>query len=371
MDIEINNNNLSLNFDTQKINVGTDNGVGKKYIVDGVEKGEIFNDYENNKAISENSHAEGYKNIAGTKCFTITDWNETNKSYTLDSVEGLTDGDRLSMEWIESYSDYGAIVSIDSITNTITVDNFIIGSSSDESVEKKLFVHNKPWLGTHSYGYGTHTEGADNIALLTCSHAEGRGNKSLGFYAHTEGRNNVASYTSHAEGKNNFAIGDISHAEGRYTKALGYHSHAEGNGDEQNYVMAVGNASHAEGKCTRAIGDYSHAEGAYTIASETQTHAEGYGTKASSSNQHVQGKFNIEDKNNKYAHIVGNGEKEDDVDGEGNLIKQNRSNAHTIDWNGNGWFAGALTMNGNKTVASTEYVDNLIGDIESILNEVV
>ena len=33
--------------------------------------------------------------------------------------------------------------------------------------------------------------------------------------------------------------------------------------------------------------------------------------------------------NNQYAHIVGNGDDED-----------NRSNAHTLDWNGNAWFAG-------------------------------
>lgn len=209
-------------------------GVGKNTI----EGGEVFNDYENNKALNSHSTTFGKNNVAGTKGFTIVSWDASSKTYTLDSVEGLTVGDRISLEWVESYSDCNAITAIDLATNTITVDEFIIGSSTDDSVEKELFIHNKPWLGTHSYGYGAYTEGADNIALLTCAHTEGRGNKSLGFYSHTEGRNNVANYSAHAEGKDNFALGDISHAEGRYTKALGFHSHAEGKGNLDDYVIA-------------------------------------------------------------------------------------------------------------------------------------
>lgn len=59
------------------------------------------------------------------------------------------------------------------------------------------------------------------------------------------------------------------------------------------------------------------------------THSEGYGTIASTDAQHVQGKYNYVDIEGKYAHIVGNGKSDN-----------NRSNAHTIDWDGNGWFAG-------------------------------
>jgi hypothetical protein len=47
-------------------------------------------------------------------------------------------------------------------------------------------------------------------------------------------------------------------------------------------------------------------------------------------NQHVQGRYNVVDSEGKYAHIVGNG------------TSANRSNAHTIDWNGNAWFAGNI-----------------------------
>ena len=55
------------------------------------------------------------------------------------------------------------------------------------------------------------------------------------------------------------------------------------------------------------------------------------GTTASSYRQHVQGKYNIEDSNSIYAHIVGNGTSDSD-----------RSNAHTLDWSGNAWYAGTV-----------------------------
>ena len=49
--------------------------------------------------------------------------------------------------------------------------------------------------------------------------------------------------------------------------------------------------------------------------------------KHKENNQHVQGKYNIEDTIS--AHIVGNGTE-----------YNARSNAHTLDWSGNAWFAG-------------------------------
>ena len=121
-------------------------------------------------------------------------------------------------------------------------------------------------------------------------------------------------------------IGNCSHAEGNYTTASGDYSHAEG-----NYTTASGNCSHAEGNHTTASNINSHAEGVETIASGIDSHAEGSGTIASSMCQHVQGKSNIEDKAGVYAHIVGNG-----------ISNTNRSNAHTLDWSGNAWFAGTV-----------------------------
>ena len=118
-------------------------------------------------------------------------------------------------------------------------------------------------------------------------------------------------------------------------------------------VQASGMGSHAEGYGARAIGNFSHAEGSFTEALEEDAHAEGSNTIASSMYQHVQGKNNIEDKEGKYAHIVGNGE---DLN--------NRANAHTLDWQGNGWFAGKLSQEGapteDKDLTTKKYVDDKV-----------
>lgn len=159
--------------------------------------------------------------------------------------------------------------------------------------------------------------------------------------------NTIGKY-SFSNGSGITASGDGSHAEGFWSSALSDGSHAEG-----SYSEASGDSSHAEGSYTTASGDGSHAEGGSTTASGYYSHAEGYNTKASSQNQHVQGKYNIEDTENKYAHIVGNGTND-----------STRSNAHTLDWNGNAWFAGKLSQEGlpveDKDLTIKKYVDGLI-----------
>ena len=120
-------------------------------------------------------------------------------------------------------------------------------------------------------------------------------------------------------------IGANSFAEGWKTTASGERSHAEG-----SETTASGHRSHAEGNVTTASGSYSHAEGYATIASGEGSHAEGYSTIASSNRQHVQGQYNIEDSSNTYANIVGNGS------------PSRRSNAYTLDWEGNAWYSGTI-----------------------------
>ena len=148
---------------------------------------------------------------------------------------------------------------------------------------------------------------------------------------------------------NNKAIGDYSHAEGGGTTALANYSHAEGGGTtasgisahaEGGGTTASGPQSHAEGASTTASGDQSHAEGVSTTASGQLSHTEGLGTIASSAIQHVQGKYNVEDSENKYAFIIGNG-----------TSPSSKSNAFAVDWNG-------LLYKGNTTegVDITKYV---------------
>lgn len=71
------------------------------------------------------------------------------------------------------------------------------------------------------------------------------------------------------------------------------------------------------------------------------SHTEGLGTTASGDYSHVQGKFNIEDTENKYAHIIGNGTK-GEYDAANNRFIEHCSNAHTVDWDGNAWYAGSV-----------------------------
>lgn len=166
-----------------------------------------------------------------------------------------------------------------------------------------------------------------------------------------------------AEGKNTIAGGNQSHAEGSSTKALGAFSHAEGSSS-----VATKSYSHAEGQSTRSYGIAAHAEGAYCMATNNDAHAEGYNTIAASKYQHVQGKFNIEDALDVYADIVGNGE------------SNARSNAYTLDWSGNGWYAGKVSAGtvespANPTaandLATKAYVDAATADVSPYLSDLM
>lgn len=191
-----------------------------------------------------------------------------------------------------------------------------------------------------------------NIAIGQNSHAEGISTQAIGNY-------------SHAEGYQARAIGNYTHAEGFQTVVDGRGSHAEGWGS-----VAREDASHAEGMHTRAFGEASHAEGIESETDGKYSHVEGRGTYIHSKGtaSHVQGKYNLIDTEGKYAHIVGNG-----------TSKAALSNAHTIDWDGNAWFAGDIYLGGtgqddtnakklitedevSGTYATKAEVTNLVGD---------
>lgn len=161
----------------------------------------------------------------------------------------------------------------------------------------------------------------------------GRRIDELGSTDHVNGANSVVIGSGIAEGKNSLAVGADSYANGLCSVALsggnatGSHSFASG-----ILAKSEGRSAHAEGSLTRAGGDESHAEGFWTRAYGAESHTEGFWTIAHGSCQHVQGKFNIEDKDGVYAHIVGNGTSNSAL-----------SNAHTLDWEGNAWYAGGIT----------------------------
>ena len=150
------------------------------------------------------------------------------------------------------------------------------------------------------------------------------------------------------DGSSDYYVGYAATALGESTKASGSSAFAVGAGANASgdlsaafgsSTTASGEASHAEGELTIASGRLSHAEGLMAVASGENSHAEGSSTEAASENQHVQGKNNVVDHEGRYAHIVGNGTANDNA---------GRSNAHTLDWEGNAWFAGKVYVGGTS-----------------------
>lgn len=268
--------------DTAAVEVATkadlDNaGVGKKGTGEGAE---IFNDYTNNQATGQFSHAGGYNSkaisdysfahgesvMAGIKGFNITNFDSSTKTYTLDSVEGLVINNVFSIiaPGYGSNKNIGKITAIDTANGTVTVDTFV-GQLGPNNYFSVLSDVGNVVIGEHTFA-----EGYKTVSSGEASHAEGQYTMAAGEASHAEGHNTIATYA-------------YSHAEGSGTKAFNYDAHAEGSG-----TKAVANASHAEGGLTTASGQYSHAEGYQSIAEGANSHAEGSST-AKGANSHAEG----------------------------------------------------------------------------------
>ena len=239
------------------------------------------------------------------------------------------------------------------------------------------------------------------------------GNLSVGDYSHTEGEGNISyGNSSHTQGKNNISIGESSHTEGYLNTSSGKYSHSEGSVEESDYrtikitVEQVSPENPLKVTFSPALNEgdipayirigtnvypksvlssdssggiqtdrlniltFPEAPPGYEISVASSfylnlltsgalgdnSHKEGLGTIACSDNQHVQGKYNIEDIESKYAHIIGNGSN-----------NASRSNAHTIDWSGNAWFSGDVKVGGTDyntatdTLATQSYVNDHSG----------
>lgn len=229
--------------------------------------------------------------------------------------------------------------------------------------------------GTTASGESSHSEGYASNATGNRSHAENSMTVASGFASHAEGHCTIsAGYGSHSEGSSTYALDG--HAEGSWTAAVGSGSHAEGSGsdktkfyitvswnDPSDTILTVNSDLDVSYKhlllysdilqnmivdCTvvdnkittitlnkivgrRASSNSSQQVTFRNVASGQASHVEGVRTLALGDYQHVQGKYNALDEENKYAHIVGNGTSEDE-----------RSNAHTLDWDGNAWYQGSV-----------------------------
>lgn len=177
----------------------------------------------------------------------------------------------------------------------------------------------------------------------------GTGSAAIGY------KNTASNDFTFAMGIQTTASAPGAHAEGGLTVANASYSHAEG-----FKSASTGEYSHVEGIVCESSGQGSHAEGYYTVASGQRSHSEGCFTEAASQYQHAQGKYNVVDSKGVYAHIVGNG-----------TGKNNRHNAHTLDWEGNGWYAGKVTAGAapveDMDLTTKKYVDD---NMKTAINDV-
>ena len=269
----------------------------------GVSKGggEVFNDYDNNTATGNNSHAEGAK---------------TNASGDNSHAEGNGGTATGTNSHVEGFG-----------TNAEGSNSHAEGYQSEASGEN-----------SHAEGYQTnanknnsHAEGRITVADGGASHAEGGETQASGDYSHAEGQKTVASgLNSHTEGYNTKAINSNSHAEGYQSEASGVNSHAEGLG-------------------TKAVGNNSHAEGQGTTASAANAHAEGQGTVTSEVGGHVAGKYNAVVANGLFNFGIGSS-------------NDNRKSAMIITNEGKVYFIDAGGYDGGTSIANAKSIQDILKD---------
>lgn len=293
-------------------------------------KGEVFNDYVNNKATENYSHAEG--NV--TKANGYSSHAEGTKGIAT-GAESHVEGYDCQAQGTHSHAEGG---------NTIS-------KGQDSHAEGNKTIAN---------GQNSHAEGQLNNASGVNSHAEGQETEAVGVNSHSEGYKTQANKNnSHAEGRITVANGDASHAEGDETQAAGKWSHAEG------YMsLADGIASHAEGQYTTASGDYSHAEGTSTRALYINAHAEGQDTTAGAANAHAEGQGTVTSEvgghvAGKYNAVVANGLFNFGI-GSSN---DKRKSAMIIDGtNGKVYFVDAGGYDGGTSIANAKSIQDILKD---------
>lgn len=278
------------------------------------EGAEIFNDYENNTAFANYSHAEG---------------RNTQASGSHSHAEG---------RWTIARG---------------------IGSHSEgnNTVAEGRYSHVE---GSYSRALGeaSHSEGSWTDAVGNSSHSEGYGAR-LHLYGIT-GTAGSLIYTLHSNYDTYNFTGYVllSSDKTRYATILS--STYKGlSGAEYLHEVTVDKTLSPNNNYDRdavyliasgALGDFSHNEGKNTIAT--------------SLSQHVQGQNNAIDSQEEYLHIVGNGESEN-----------SRSNAHTLDWSGNAWYQGDVYVGGSgqddaaaeKLVKKSELDEAIANIVQEVL----
>lgn len=367
---------------------------------------------EYTRAFGDSSHAEGQGYTSSSKIINGVTYTSTGAHGAHAHSEGKetwaigesshAEGDSTCAQGLNSHTEgkgttalgnYSHAEGIGYENSTKTVGNITYTSSGAHG-----YASHSEGTSTWAIGQASHAEGNNTVASGFNSHAEGNSTTSSSDYSHAEGSNTVASsYGSHAEGSSSQATSYSSHAEGYDTVASGYCSHTEGSD-----TTASSSYGHAEGDSTTASGYTSHSEGSHTIASGSYSHVQGRYTIASGQSSHVFGEYNIEDPelnwpvwtantfyevgdkvnrvqnsyNNYYICTTANNDatfnqqnwkaisRRHFIEIAGNGEGSNtRSNARTLDWEGNERLKGNLYINcnadstgGNKVVSELDPV---------------
>ena len=328
--------NIIMSDKTTNVEEAINNKPGEKT----AEGGEIFNDYEDNIASGNYSHAEGYQTTAsggyshaegiGTTASgdgtTVSGAHAEGQDTTASGISSHSEGwntqasgtgshaEGYSTEASGGYSHAEGAYTTASGSNSHAEGEYTIAASEAQHVQGKYNVEDADGIYAHIIGWGENNRNRENIHTITTT-GDGwfAGKVSAGTiktpaeptedndlttkkYVDESGVgkktdsggeifNNAtdANMDSHAEGVETTASGTMSHAEGNLTTASGNISHAEG-----SHTTASGLGSHAEGNSSDAIGNYSHAEGRETEASGVASHAEGYQSNASGDYSHAE-----------------------------------------------------------------------------------
>ncbi len=420
---------------SEEYNAGKTTPSGTTYTIGGTtytvrDNAEVFNDYSNNKAIGDYSHAEGYHTTALGN-LSHAEGGSTTASGNLSHAEGggttasgdssHAEGANTTASGINSHAEGGGTTAsgMDShaegggcradgadshAEGTVTIASsasqhvqgkyniedsndkyaFIIGNGTDNNNRSNAFAVD--WDGL-IYVNNAST-GVDVSRLLTEeTYNAGKQvttNNKTGEIFNNYTNNQATGNYSHAEGSNATASGDYSHAEGGAATASGNYSHAEGDG-----TTASGEISHAEGLSTIASGDYSHAEGTGTTASGDYSHAEGHGTTANGRFSHVEGYGSVANGNYSHAdgyntianthcqHVLGKCNIADSNSSYAFIIgngtdSNNRSNAFAVDWDGLIYVNNSATgVDVSNLATRLTAVETTIGNINAVLEEVL
>lgn len=240
--------------------------VGKQYFDEnGDKKGEIFGNYENNKA------AGVFSSAFGTNC-------------TASGQASLAGGQGSTASGIAS-------MAFGSGNNASGNESMALGGGCKSEGNYSLSFGGgctSKAVYSLSFGGGCMAESESAFALGRGCTASGEGAVSLG--------------------TNSSSTGAHSFAMGNYHTKYGSNYVTTASGD---YSFAFGEAVQATGKCSQAFGGWTDGYNGIcklTRASGDYSTAFGQGTTAASPNQFVIGKYNLADESGKFAFIIGNGD---------------------------------------------------------------